>query len=156
MCRLFVEVWHFEKLLQNLNHRFTKITTSELILTHYEISFCIFTGRVQQGSSDKTPKKKRDLWTNTIGYQKPTMQLMHCTLDTMQDFLCELGMKPHMHLVERSIFSLNHVITTPIYVLALRRSLIMLVGLTMKRFIERMPISTRCMCGFMPKLHEKS
>ena len=24
--------------------------------------------------------------------------------DTIQDFLCKLGMKPHMHLVEMSIF----------------------------------------------------
>ena len=35
------------------------------------------------------------------------------TVDTIQDFLCKLGMKPHMHLVEISIFSLNHVITRP-------------------------------------------
>ena len=31
-------------------------------------------------------------------------------LDTIQDFLCKLGMNPSMHLVEISIFSLNHVI----------------------------------------------
>ena len=31
-------------------------------------------------------------------------------LDTIQDFLCELSMKPHMHLVKISIFSLNLVI----------------------------------------------
>ena len=30
------------------------------------------------------------------------------TLDTIQDFLCKLGMKPHMHLLEISIFSLNN------------------------------------------------
>ena len=43
------------------------------------------------------------------------------TMDTIQDFLCKLGMKPHMHLVilvlydlvDISIFSLNHVITRP-------------------------------------------
>ena len=35
--------------------------------------------------------------------------LIHAGLDTIQDFLCNLGMKPHMHLVEISIFSLNHV-----------------------------------------------
>ena len=34
-------------------------------------------------------------------------------LDTIQDFLCKLGMKPHMHVVEISIFSLNHVIVRP-------------------------------------------
>ena len=34
-------------------------------------------------------------------------------IDTIQDFLCELGMKQHMHLVEISIFSLNHVIVRP-------------------------------------------
>ena len=26
------------------------------------------------------------------------------SIDTIQDFLCNLGMKPHMHLVEISIF----------------------------------------------------
>ena len=36
---------------------------------------------------------------------------------TIQDFLCNLGMKPHMHLVEISIFSLNHVIVRPKYYL---------------------------------------
>ena len=30
-------------------------------------------------------------------------------IDTIQDFLCELGIKPRMHLVEISIFSLNNV-----------------------------------------------
>ena len=47
--------------------------------------------------------------------------LITCLLDTIQDFLCKLGMKPHMHLVilvlydlvDISIFSLNHVITRP-------------------------------------------
>ena len=34
-------------------------------------------------------------------------------LDTIQDFLCNLGIKPHMHLVEIGIFSLNHVIVRP-------------------------------------------
>ena len=38
-------------------------------------------------------------------------------LDTIQDFLCKLGMKPHMHVVEKSIFSLNHVITIPIKII---------------------------------------
>ena len=36
-----------------------------------------------------------------------------CILDTIQDFLRKLGMKPQMHLVEISIFSLNHVIVRP-------------------------------------------
>ena len=35
------------------------------------------------------------------------------TTDTIQDFLCKLGIKPHMHLVEISIFSLNHAIARP-------------------------------------------
>jgi hypothetical protein len=39
----------------------------------------------------------------------------HCIniIDTIQDFLCKLGMKPYMHLVEISIFWLNHVIVRP-------------------------------------------
>ena len=43
-----------------------------------------------------------------------------------------------------------------VYVLALLRSLIILEGLTMTRFTEKMLISTRCTCGFMPNLHKKS
>ena len=43
------------------------------------------------------------------------MQILkfECTtygLDTIQDFLRKLGMKPHVHLVKISIFSLNNVI----------------------------------------------
>ena len=34
-------------------------------------------------------------------------------VDTIQDFLRKLGMKPHVHLVEISIFSLNNVIIRP-------------------------------------------
>ena len=34
-------------------------------------------------------------------------------LDTVQDFLIKLGIKPHMHLWEISIFSLNNVIVRP-------------------------------------------
>ena len=34
-------------------------------------------------------------------------------LDTVQDFLYKLHMKPHMHLVEISIFSPNQVIVRP-------------------------------------------
>ena len=35
------------------------------------------------------------------------------TLDTVQDFLILLGIKPHMHLMEIGIFSLYHVIVKP-------------------------------------------
>ena len=31
-------------------------------------------------------------------------------IDTILDFLCKLGIKPHMHLVEIRIFSLNNII----------------------------------------------
>ena len=34
-------------------------------------------------------------------------------LESFQDFLIELDMKPRLHLVEMSIFSLNHVIVKP-------------------------------------------
>ena len=36
-----------------------------------------------------------------------------CKLDTVQDFLFKLGIKPRMHLWEISIFSLNNVIVRP-------------------------------------------
>ena len=35
------------------------------------------------------------------------------SLHTIQDFLIKLGIKPHMHLWEISIFSLNNVIVRP-------------------------------------------
>ena len=41
------------------------------------------------------------------------LELVICAVDTIQDFLCKLGMKPHLHLLEISIFSLNHVIVRP-------------------------------------------
>ena len=36
-----------------------------------------------------------------------------CSLESVQDFLIKLDMKPCMHLVEISIFSLNLVIVRP-------------------------------------------
>ena len=38
------------------------------------------------------------------------MESLACALESVQDFLIKLDMKPCMHLVEISIFSLNHVI----------------------------------------------
>ena len=34
-------------------------------------------------------------------------------LENVQDFLIKLGIKPRMHILEISIFSLNHVIVRP-------------------------------------------
>ena len=36
-----------------------------------------------------------------------------CRVETVQDFLIKLGIKPRMHILEISIFSLNHVIVRP-------------------------------------------
>ena len=36
-----------------------------------------------------------------------------CALDTVQDFLIKLGIKPRLHILKISIFSLNHVIVRP-------------------------------------------
>ena len=41
------------------------------------------------------------------------MALVMYSLDTVQDFLIKLGIKPHMHLWEINIFSLNNVIVRP-------------------------------------------
>ena len=38
---------------------------------------------------------------------------VYSSVDTIQDFLFNLGMKPHMHLVEISSFSLNLGIVRP-------------------------------------------
>ena len=37
---------------------------------------------------------------------------LHPILETVQDFLCELGIKPPIHLMEISIFSINIVIVS--------------------------------------------
>ena len=44
--------------------------------------------------------------------QEKTMEKPYL-LDIIQDVLRNLGMKPHMHLVKISIFSLNHAIVRP-------------------------------------------
>ena len=88
-------------------------------------------------------------------------------IDTIQDFLCKLGMKPRMQLYKIIIFSLKHVIVRPtkiikdfckdsIYVLALHRSLIILVGLTMTYFNEKTMTSYSCIRGLLSNLHKKS
>ena len=66
-------------------------------------------------------------------------------IDTVKDVLCKLGMKPHMHLVKISIFSLNHVIVRHTEII-----------LTMTLFSEKMLIFSRWKCGFMPDLRKKS
>ena len=48
--------------------------------------------------------------SNKVCRDKRQAAVTKYIVDTIQDFLCNLGMKPHMHLVEISIFSLNHVI----------------------------------------------
>ena len=42
-----------------------------------------------------------------------TNVLQHCTVETIQDFLIKLGIKPSLHTLEISIFSLNNVIIRP-------------------------------------------
>ena len=48
-------------------------------------------------------------------------QLLLCSgtfvLDTVQDFLIELGIKPRLHILKISIFSLNHVTVRPIKIM---------------------------------------
>ena len=52
-----------------------------------------------------------------VSFSRENFSGTGCILDTIQDFLCKLDMKPHMHLVEISIFSLNHVVTRPIKII---------------------------------------
>ena len=56
-------------------------------------------------------------------------------LDAIQYFLCELGMKPRKYAAIKDLFKYD------IYVLALQRSSIILVGLMMSCFSEKMMIS---------------
>ena len=39
-----------------------------------------------------------------------TRKKMRGILEIVQDFLCKLGIKPHLHLVEKIIISINHII----------------------------------------------
>ena len=48
-----------------------------------------------------------------LNWLKPVYCRCRATLDTVQDFLIKLGIKPRMHLWEISIFSLNNVIVRP-------------------------------------------
>ena len=91
--------------------------------------------------------------------------------------MCESGMKPPMQLPigNHHFFTINikyHVIGRPIkiikdlckaesqyigsiYVLASQSFLIILVGLAMTCYSEKMMISYSCIRGFMPNLHKK-
>ena len=46
-------------------------------------------------------------------FDKTYLPMYTQALDTVQDFLIKLGIKPHMHLWEISILSLNNVIVRP-------------------------------------------
>ena len=52
-------------------------------------------------SNLKTPKTKSHKITKAFG------------VDTVQDLLIKLGIKPHLHILKISIFSLNHLIVRP-------------------------------------------
>ena len=70
-------------------------------------------------------------------------------VESFQDFLIELDMKPRMHLVEIITFSKK----VPTFLSAL---LIILVNLTMTLCSEKILISNRCISGLMPDLIKKS
>ena len=58
-----------------------------------------------------------DFWLKTLlfrtHYQRNSTMQLTLMLDTVQDFLIKLGIKPHLHKLKISIFSLNHVIVRP-------------------------------------------
>ena len=71
-----------------------------------------------------------------------------CLLDTIQNFLWYLGMKPYMHQVEISL-------KIRIY-WSLNRFLIILVDLAISWYSsEKMMVSTKFTCCFMLNLHNK-
>ena len=49
----------------------------------------------------------------SIGYIRPQGRRKRGTVDTVQDFFIKLGIKPRMHLWEKSIVALNNVIVRP-------------------------------------------
>ena len=62
-----------------------------------------------RGKTDKT-----EGLSGFYGIESGIASVGHCDLETVQDFLIKLGIKPRMHIVEISIFSLNHVSLTKI------------------------------------------
>ena len=54
-------------------------------------------------------------WAETVseGAFPAALQCIPAKIDTITDFLIKMGIKPRMHLLEISIFSLIHVIIRP-------------------------------------------
>ena len=65
---------------------------------------------VWHSSSQKVDGNLSSSWKSLCSYGNVPSAL----LDTIQDFLNELGIEPHIHLVEIIIFSVYHVIIRPI------------------------------------------
>ena len=59
-------------------------------------------------------------------------------------------------LLRMSVKAVHKCYLSMYWLYRIQRSLIILVGLTMTLFSEKMLISTRCVCGFMPNLYKKS
>ena len=89
--------------------------------------------------------------------KQPTLPNTYA-LETVQDFLIKLNIKPIMHLVKISIFSLNLVIIRPTKIMnrADKSWAHFVVSLRVTLFSEKMLISTRCIHGFMSSMIKKS
>ena len=61
----------------------------------------------------KNKKQKKTKETSSLSGNKVYLLIDSFSLDTFQDFLIAVHMKPHMDLLEISISSLNHVIVRP-------------------------------------------
>ena len=69
--------------------------------------------RCRSGLMPNLIKKSWTVSNSKYSKYKKKITFEDLELDTVQDFLIELGNKPHLHILKIIIFSLNHVIVRP-------------------------------------------
>ena len=86
-------------------HSIEKVVAAKLHFTDNNLAASIYLD-----ARTNTHTKKIHTWETTN--RKPRIGLLFTlyALDTVQDFLIKLGIKPRLHILKVSIFSLNHVI----------------------------------------------
>ena len=95
--------------------RFMILITFYLVLMLQKLEFCKFFAHEKFRMLQQTFIAVLTALMAQKAESRPfkTNVLQHCTVETIQDFLIKLDIKPLMHLLEISIFSLNNVIVQP-------------------------------------------
>ena len=106
--------------LRNLQNVLSKCQTPSNRMISLKSDFSAISKLVRHFSVSSKLRKLHNIWSKCqilsnrmickeVSFSRDNFSGTGCIFDTIQDFLCKLGMKPHMHLVEISIFSLNNV-----------------------------------------------